>query len=254
VKALGRNHGGYHGETIDLPAVLNRVQAAARQQGWTQDRLSYRDAELLALRRMPPTPRRRVYLSTGIHGDEPAGPLALARLLELNQWPADLALWVCPCLNPAGLTLNRRENAHGLDLNRQYRNPQAAETVAHLAWLSAQPDFNLALCLHEDWEAAGFYLYELNPGGAPSAAEEVIRSVAEVCPIDRSETIEGRPAAGGIIRPPFLPDARPDWPEAFYLVTHKTRHSYTLEAPSDFPLPLRVDALCRAVAVLLNRL
>jgi hypothetical protein len=75
--------------------------------------------------------------------------------------------------------------------------------------------------------------------------------VAAVCPIDLSAEIEGRPARGGIIRP--VPDlaGRPDWPEAFYLLARKTRHSYTLEAPSDFPLATRMTALVTAVGALL---
>ena len=36
-------------------------------------------------------------------------------------------------------------------------------------------------------------------------------------------------------------------PEAFYLIRHKTHLSYTLEAPSDFPLELRAAALVAAV-------
>ena len=39
------------------------------------------------------------------------------------------------------------------------------------------------------------------------------------------------------------PALRPDWPEALYLFQRKTRLSYTLEAPSDWPLPIRVNAL-----------
>jgi hypothetical protein len=42
------------------------------------------------------------------------------------------------------------------------------------------------------------------------------------------------------------PRTRPDWPEAFYLLTYQTRLSCTLEAPSDFPLPVRVEALAAA--------
>jgi hypothetical protein len=61
--------------------------------------------------------------------------------------------------------------------------------------------------------------------------------------VDLSPEIEGRPAAGGIIRPNLDPATRLQWPEAFWLLRHKTRLSYTLEAPSDFPLPLRVAAL-----------
>jgi hypothetical protein len=43
------------------------------------------------------------------------------------------------------------------------------------------------------------------------------------------------------------PRDRPQWPESFFLLTHKTRLSYTLEAPSDFPLESRVAALTAGV-------
>ena len=78
--------------------------------------------------------------------------------------------------------------------------------------------------------------------------------VGKVCPIDRSEVIEGRPARNGIIRPNLDPRSRPDWPEAFYLITHKSRLSYTLEAPSDFSLHIRVAALVRGAAAAIGRL
>jgi len=188
-------------------------------------------------------PRHRVYISAGIHGDEPAGPLAVRQLLQENAWPSGLDLWLCPCLNPTGFAANRRENSKGLDLNRQYLSPVAEETVAHVAWLKRQPNFDLCLCLHEDWESHGFYVYELNPDDRPSLAHVMIERVGEVCPIDRSEVIEGRVARDGVIRPTVDPRTRPDWPEAFFLLTHKTRLSYTLEAPSDFPLTARVAAL-----------
>jgi hypothetical protein len=157
-------------------------------------------------------------------------------------------------LNPAGFPLNRRENAQGFDLNRQYLHLEAAEARAHVEWLQRQPDFALALCLHEDWESNGFYLYELNPDGRPSHAEEIIRRVSAVCPIDRSEMIEERPAREGIIRPNTDVRSRPHWPEAFWLLTHKTRHSYTLEAPSDFSLATRVAALVTAVRTVMELL
>ncbi len=100
----------------------------------------------------------RVYISTGIHGDEPAGPLAALQLLQEDCWPKDAALWMCPCLNPTGFPLNRRENAQGIDLNRDYRHLETAEVQAHTSWLQRQPAFDLTLCLHEDWESRGFYI------------------------------------------------------------------------------------------------
>ena len=101
--------------------------------------------------------------------------------------------------------------------------------------------------LHEDWESHGFYLYEQNPEHRFSLAEPMIEAVARVCPIDPNELIEGRAAKDGIIRPNVDFRSRSDWPEAFYLIQNKTRLSYTLEAPSDYALRVRVNALVAAV-------
>ena len=261
---LGKNVNGYLGERIDISAVLRDCVLAARSQGWNVEELpagthlglwaftrlssSSRPPEKLAA----PVHVQRVYVSTGIHGDEPAGPLAIRQLLQENAWPEHLDLWVCPCLNPAGFAESRRENPQGLDLNRQYLNPTAPETVAHIQWLARQPAFDLSICVHEDWESSGFYVYELNPDGRPSLAERIVERVARVCPIDQSDLIEGRPARNGIIRPSLDPRSRPDWPEAFFLITHKSRLSYTLEAPSDFPLRTRVAALTAGVRAALE--
>jgi murein peptide amidase A len=248
MERLGKNHGGYHGETIDIRAVLRDVEVAAQQHGWTSE--IFHDTggfRLFALRRSPlsicnPQSPIRIYISTGIHGDEPA-----ARLLQEHRWPENAEIFLLPCLNPMGYVLNRRENAGGRDLNRDYRHLETAEVRAHVAWLSRQPQFDLCLCLHEDWESRGFYVYEQNPDNHPSLAEAIVARVAQVCPIDRSELIEGRPAKNGIIRPNLDPRARPQWPEAFYLIVHKTRLGCTLEAPSDLPLQTRVNALVAGV-------
>ncbi len=251
MQRLGRNAGGYRGETLDVTALLSDIESVAVRNGWTVEVFHARKGfRWLGLAREAAAAAGRaapcVYLSAGIHGDEPAGPAALLELLRQNLWPAALSLRICPCLNPTGLALNRRENGAGVDLNRDYRHRQTAEVRAHLEWLAAQPPFALSLCLHEDWEAGGFYVYELNPERRPSLAELIVLAAGRFCPIDLSPLIEGREARHGIIRPGLDPDARPQWPEAFWLIQNKTRQSYTLEAPSDFPLPVRVAALASA--------
>jgi predicted deacylase len=252
VHRIGKNKGAYFGEGVDIAQVLRDDLAAARQFGWQIDELPVSDRlDLLAFRRSGNSPQKRIYISTGIHGDEPAGPLAVRQLLKEDQWPANAGIWLCPCLNPTGFPLNRRENAEGADLNRDYRHLHTAEIRAHVNWLEQQPKFDLCLCLHEDWESHGFYLYELNPDHQQSHAEKIIAEVGKVCPIDRSAVIEDRPAHGGIIRPEMDPAKRPQWAEAFYLFVNKTRLSYTLEAPSDFPLSARVAALVVAVRAVL---
>lgn len=255
MQKLGRNRGRYEGEAIDVSALLTEILGSARVQGWQVEQLLARGGDpIIACHRLPADgtrdagyPPRRIYLSAGIHGDEPAGPLALSRLLGRRLLPPDAELWLAPCLNPTGLRLNRRENADGVDLNRDYRQPRSDEVRAHVAWLERQPRFDLALCLHEDWEAAGFYVYELNPAQQPPLAERIVAAVAPVCPIEHAAVIDSREASGGIIRPAINLADRPDWPEAFHLITHKTLHSCTLEAPSDFALETRAEALCRGV-------
>ena len=253
MQRLGKNIGKYFGESLPLDRFTAAVQQAAIAHGWqTEHFLRTNTLELFALRRTRGTPAQRIYLSAGIHGDEPAGPLALLQLLEENHWPEATEIVLCPCLNPTGCAQNTRESAAGLDLNRDYLSAQSAEITAHIAWLQRQGLFDLTICLHEDWEAHGFYVYELNPDARPSLAPAIIERVRPVCPIDLSPEIEGRPAAGGIIRPSHDPLSRPQWPEAFYLLSHQTRLCYTVEAPSDFPLPTRVAALVASVQAALE--
>ena len=258
MQRLGKNLGGYHGEVIGLPSVAREIELVAGQHGWSSEIFHQTaDFKWQALRLAPSRITHhasRIYISTGIHGDEPAGPLAALRLLQENRWPANAEITLIPCLNPVGVAQNKRENGQGIDLNRDYLQPRSDEIKAHIAWLEKQPAFDLCLCLHEDWESHGFYGYELNPDHRPSLAEAIIAGVEKVCPIDPSEVIEGRAAQGGIIRPSLDPRTRPDWPEAFWLITHRTRLSYTLEAPSDFPLATRVDALVAGVNAALGKL
>ncbi|MBX3746850.1 MAG: M14 family metallocarboxypeptidase [Verrucomicrobiae bacterium] len=251
MQRLGRNHRRYLGDTLDVPRILAELRTEAVRNGWTLGSLTTDSGtELPVLTRAPRHAglcAPRLYFSAGIHGDEPAGPLAVLELLRQAIFPEDAWGWCCPCLNPTGLALNTRESAAGIDLNRDYREAHAPEVRAHIEWLRRQPLFDLALCLHEDWEAAGFYVYEVNSANQPSLAPAMVEAVRPVCPIDLSPVIDGRDAHQGIIRPTLDPAMRPEWPEAFYLLQNKTRLSYTLEAPSDYPLDTRVAALVAGV-------
>ena len=54
-----------------------------------------------------------------IHGTEPAG-LAVIRRLRHVPLPAGVRLWLVPTANPDGLAAGTRQNAHGVDLNRNW--------------------------------------------------------------------------------------------------------------------------------------
>jgi len=257
MKRLHQNHGRYNGDRPNIQQALGQIEQAAASADWERRPLQMpdqRQTTLGAYASLPPDPRAHIYISSGIHGDEPAGPLAVLKLFQQAVWPDDVALWIIPCLNPGGFALGRWENEDGVDLNRDYRALKTDLVRAHIQWLQACPRFDVTLLLHEDWEAQGFYLYELNPSKLPSLAPTIIAEVEKVCPIDHSPVIEGRKAQKGIIRPRADISKRPDWPEAFYLVQNKSPLSYTLEAPSDFPLATRVNALAAGVTAVLNAL
>jgi protein MpaA len=54
-----------------------------------------------------------------MHGDEPAG-VRVARAIITGPPVRSIALWVVPTMNPDGLAAHTRQNAHGVDLNRNW--------------------------------------------------------------------------------------------------------------------------------------
>ncbi|MEM7790957.1 MAG: M14 family metallocarboxypeptidase [Verrucomicrobiota bacterium] len=186
---------------------------------------------------------RKIYISSGIHGDEPAGPLALLDLLQEDRLPAEDDIHLCPLMNPDGLATGKRENAKDMDLNRDYSNFNSLEIAAHQKWISENIEtLDLALHLHEDWEATGFYLYELNFSKVPGLADAMLSAAARFLPIEQANEIDGHPADSGIIRPEGIPEDIEGLPEAVYIQTNFNCLNYTLETPSGLKLDLRIAA------------
>lgn len=61
----------------------------------------------------------QVLVFGSIHGNEPAG-MRVARQLLASPVPRNAALRIVPSLNPDGVALGTRGNAHGVDLNRNF--------------------------------------------------------------------------------------------------------------------------------------
>jgi murein peptide amidase A len=241
---------------LDPLAFAEQIQTASRAAGFRVEPYGEAaGAPLFALTKRTRGPRPRIYLSAGIHGDEPAPPLALLELLTRGVLDARAVWFVCPLLNPAGFIRRTRENAEGFDLNRDYKALRSLEIQAHARWLQRQPNFDLALCVHEDWEATGYYLYELNPTKRPSLARAILTAAEKTCALETATTIDGRCVAEpAIIRPIDDPLQRETWPESIYLRAHHTRLGYTLESPSSLPLKARVAAHCAAVEAAIDGL
>ena len=201
-----------------------------------------------------------VYLSAGIHGDEVSGPFAILEMLRQPDFFSAFEVTLFPILNPHGLSRNLRENAAGIDLNRDYRDSKSAEVLGHIEVLKTLGRFDGGMMLHEDFEGIGAYIYELNEADPPVLGQKIIAAMGRHVPIDMRPEIEEFPAHGGVIsrrdisrlRGPI--ENRPDWPEAIYLNLNHTKLSYTTETPKPFPLAQRVQAQIAAVETLLEEL
>jgi len=73
-----------------------------------------------------PGPGTRILVVGAIHGNETAG-IAVVRALQRSHSGADL--WLVPSLNPDGVARGTRQNAHGVDLNRNF--PAMWQPIGH---------------------------------------------------------------------------------------------------------------------------
>lgn len=212
------------------------------------------DLPLFALIKPASGTAPRIYLSAGIHGDEPAGPLALERLLESGFFDDRFSWRICPLLNPGGWDAATRENPDGIDLNRDYRHPRTAEVRAHRRWLEKQPAHDLYLSLHEDWEATGFYLYEINTSRRPCIARPVLEAVTAVIPLEPMSEIDNHEVtAPGLIHHRPEADEPEFWPEAIFHSKLYPHLSYTFETPSTLDITVRIEAQMLAVKAAVER-
>lgn len=186
------------------------------------------------------TGAKGLYVSAGVHGDEAAPPWALLEWFRQRQTRlARHPVLLIPCFNPVGLVLNTRTDHFNEDLNRQFHR---TDQPIVRAWreLVGRRSFDLALCLHEDYDARGLYCYELCQETAPHLGTRLLTRAAASIPCDPRDFIEGLPAAGGLIRRTRRPRGLPGTPEALALWKTHTPHALTFETPSEFSLYDRI--------------
>lgn len=189
----------------------------------------------------------RVWISAGIHGEEPGGVLGCLLWLEsqADLWQDTFAFTVLPCLSPSGYERWERHDLKGRDPNRIFRLKEEPLVLAVESALSAHEAPVLAVDMHEDSSFEDFYLYELVEG-RPSFAEGIVDAVRPVGPIAHGLHLDP-PVQDGLAREdlparPSLKEslaAKDLWPQD-YLLFGLTGHAITLETPGLRPLELRV--------------
>lgn len=237
-----------HARSHDYEHLVKCWRAAASKAGLAIEVFAKADGHsLLHVFSKKPTPGAPVvYLSAGIHGDEPAATSALLEWIVRNPDLArTLNLRIFPCLNPWGLVHNKRSDAVGRDLNRCYRVCSLPMVAEHRR-LIQKSRYDLALILHEDYDAQGAYLYETSPV-KPHWGERIIAAMSRHMPPDPRRRIDTSRAKEGIIRRRIPLNSMPDWPEAFLLHFEGATRVFTIETASEFHIDLRVEAHVAAI-------
>jgi protein MpaA len=230
-----------HLRAHDYAWLVKRWRTLARCEGWRMRKFADAEGFPVHVVESPQRPGPRLYLSAGIHGDEPAATEALVDWCgRRSKVLRKFNLLVFPCLNPWGLQNNNRHDAHGRDLNRGYHRRDVPVIEAQKKILQGR-SFDAAVMLHEDFDAHGIYLYEI-PGARPFWGEKLLASAARHVPREPRPRVEGRRCRQGLIRTRITAETLPEHPEAFFLRFGHTMRSLTFETPSEFSMTARVQA------------
>ena len=185
-----------------------------------------------------------IYLSAGIHGDETGAVLGLLQWAEKNiDILSSLPLLIYPCINPWGLENNLRHDSRGLDLNRVWDDATTSPIIPRIMKRIRTHDFRLSICLHEDYDAHGIYLYGVGASAENrKLAEEILSSGEMIIPRDRRSKIDGRKCSNGMIFPRSSRPPNDGLPEALFLYKNCGLKHFTLETPSEFSIESRTSA------------
>lgn len=239
----------------DYRHLVERWRAVARKIGAPLERLGKADGfDLMALRTGALTHTGGIYISAGIHGDEAASTEGLITWAEQQgKRLAKLPLLIFPCLNPWGLILNRRCDAGDNDINRSFHR-EDLPTINAVKHLVAPYQFAAAHMMHEDYDAQGVYLYELQRS-KPYWGEALLTAARAHIATDPRGRIDGRKMTAGVYRRriDMRRFAEIGYPEAIWLHQEHAHRTFTVETPSEFALEQRVAAQIAMLDELLRR-
>lgn len=129
------------------------------------------------------SPKGRIIITAGVHGNESIGTASLIELIEelvqRSGFRNDYDFVFFPALNPGGLEANSRYLSNGVDMNRTFK-PGSEDRITNLLKESLQGErFDLALDMHEAYKKNGFFVIK-----AQDTDKEYIESVMSAVPSD----------------------------------------------------------------------
>ena len=155
------------------------------------------------------------HISAGVHGDEPAGVLALLQLASHDLLDARFSYRLWACINPSGFDAGSRANAEGVDINRTFGRGGTSPEARAIVMSNRNRKFAISIDLHEDDLVDAPYAYVYGDVDLPGVT------------VIRPEASEEAAALGGLSL-------------SMLLVRHATAKAVTLEAAARRPINERI--------------
>ena len=191
----------------------------------------------------------KIGIFAGVHGDEPAGVLALCdfvRALESSPIRGrGYELHVYPLINPTGYEDGTRHSRVGKDLNREFWRNSPEPEVQLIEREILREQYNGYIALHSDDTSEGVYAFARGHTITEHLLKPALASVEAALPVNNNEVIDGFHAVEGIITSAYggilsaPPGARP---QPFEII---------LESPTEAPMHLQRGAFVLALMEIL---
>jgi protein MpaA len=195
-------------------------------------------------------PDVKIGIFAGIHGDEPAGVLALCdfvRALETSPVRGrGYQIHVYPLVNPTGYEDGTRHARCGRDLNREFWCGSTEPEVRLIEQEIQREQFQGYISLHSDDTSHGMYGFARGATLTQHLLTPALAAVEAALPVNRADVIDGFHAIEGIIHAGYggILSAPPDaHPQPFEII---------LETPAEAPMHLQRAAFVLALAEILT--
>lgn len=216
--------------------------------------------QVVRLSGAPPPPGvepRRVLITAGVHGSEPAGTMSSVELLELvAKNPAafpGFEFTVVPLVNPEGFRDGTRHNENdGKDLNREAEHDHdVPKEMALVMPVLDEGPWALALDLHASGSTTtagknGFFA--IRTGGNDALLHDVMSEFAQ-----KHDVLDETTQRYTMVEPGVMESKNAGTVKG-YLYAGGTPASFTLEAPARQGLPQQVNGLLELVQGFLKHL
>jgi len=192
----------------------------------------------------------RLGIFGGIHGDEPAGTLALVQFLRMlvaePAQAADYLIHAYPICNPSGFERGTRVSAAGVDLNREFWKHSAQAEVQIIERELREQHFHGLIQLHADDTSDGVYGFVRGHTLSEHLLKPALAKAGKILPRNINAQIDGFAAQDGMIYDAYegILAAPPQIePMPFELI---------LETPHHAPMDQQIEALVVAMRTVLD--